>query len=121
MSGPGEYLPDPTQDITKPEDLPQPKVVWRSRNTSIPPVHVVTIVVGRTTSAPGFCPTWEIWLPAGPVTSISFTHTITAPSAVNVFHELWVAGRARGRGRLLYVSHTPFSHCAGAGHSRASD
>src|SRR5215218_3099290 len=29
---PGEYLPDPTEGITKPEDLPQPKVVLRSRN-----------------------------------------------------------------------------------------
>ena len=32
MSGPGEYLPDPTEGITRPEDLPQPKVVKRSRN-----------------------------------------------------------------------------------------
>ena len=32
MSGPGEYLPDPTEGITKPEDLAQPKVVLRSRN-----------------------------------------------------------------------------------------
>ena len=32
MSGPGEYLPDPTEGITRPENLPQPKVVLRSRN-----------------------------------------------------------------------------------------
>lgn len=32
MSGPGEYLPDPTEGITRLEDLPQPKVVRRSRN-----------------------------------------------------------------------------------------
>jgi len=32
MSGPGEYLPDPTEGITRPEDLPQPKIVKRSRN-----------------------------------------------------------------------------------------
>ena len=32
MSGPGEYLPDPTEGITKPEDLPQAKIVPRSRN-----------------------------------------------------------------------------------------
>ena len=32
MSGPGEYLPDPTEGITRPEELPQPKVVRRSRN-----------------------------------------------------------------------------------------
>jgi hypothetical protein len=32
VSGPGEYLPDPTEGITKPEDLPQAKVVPRSRN-----------------------------------------------------------------------------------------
>jgi hypothetical protein len=32
MSGPGEYVPDPTEGITKLEELPQSKVVWRSRN-----------------------------------------------------------------------------------------
>ena len=32
MSGPGEYVPDPTEGITNPEKLPQPKVVVRSRN-----------------------------------------------------------------------------------------
>ena len=52
--------------------------------TSITPVHVVSIVVGGTTWSPGFCTTSEIWLAAGPVTSISFTRNITAPSAVNV-------------------------------------
>ncbi len=32
MFGPGEYVPDPTEGITKPEDLPKAKVVARSRN-----------------------------------------------------------------------------------------
>jgi hypothetical protein len=32
MSGPGQYLPDPTEGITRPEDLPKAKVVRRSRN-----------------------------------------------------------------------------------------
>ena len=32
MAGPGAYLPDATEGITKPEDLPQPKLVRRSRN-----------------------------------------------------------------------------------------
>jgi hypothetical protein len=32
MSGPGDYVPDPTAGITNPEELPQPKVVVRSRN-----------------------------------------------------------------------------------------
>jgi hypothetical protein len=32
VSGPGEYLPDSTEGITKPEDLPEPKSVLRSRN-----------------------------------------------------------------------------------------
>jgi transposase len=32
MSRPGEYLPDATEGITKPEDLPKAKVVRRSRN-----------------------------------------------------------------------------------------
>ena len=60
MSGPGEYLPDPTEGITKPEDLPQPKVVLRSRNYehySCPRCHHV---VGGTILSPGFCTTLEI-------------------------------------------------------------
>lgn len=32
MSGPGEYRPDPTEGITRPADLPKPKVVKQSRN-----------------------------------------------------------------------------------------
>lgn len=32
MTGPGEYKPDPTEGITRVEDLPEPKVLCRSRN-----------------------------------------------------------------------------------------
>lgn len=32
MSGPGEYLSDPTEGIIRPEDLPPAKIVPRSRN-----------------------------------------------------------------------------------------
>ena len=32
MSGPGHYSPDPTEGITRPEDLPKARVVHRSRN-----------------------------------------------------------------------------------------
>jgi hypothetical protein len=32
--GPGQYGPDPTEGITRPEDLPKAKVVRRSRNYS---------------------------------------------------------------------------------------
>src|SRR5256714_15314478 len=32
MLGPGEYVPDVTEGITRVEDLPQPRVVRRSRN-----------------------------------------------------------------------------------------
>jgi hypothetical protein len=32
VSGPGQYLPDVTEGITRPEDLPKPKVLRRSRN-----------------------------------------------------------------------------------------
>jgi hypothetical protein len=32
MAGPGEYRPDPTLGIDRPEDLPKPKVSVRSRN-----------------------------------------------------------------------------------------
>ena len=32
MPGPGEYRPDPSQDITRIEDLPKPKIRCQSRN-----------------------------------------------------------------------------------------
>ena len=32
MSGPGQYLPDPTAGITDPNELPRAKIVRRSRN-----------------------------------------------------------------------------------------
>ena len=32
MPGPGEYLPDATEGITRVEDLPKPKIIKRSRN-----------------------------------------------------------------------------------------
>jgi hypothetical protein len=32
MSGPGQYFPDSSEGITKPEDLPKPKILHRSRN-----------------------------------------------------------------------------------------
>ena len=32
MSGPGQYLPDPTEGITHPHELPEAKIVQRSRN-----------------------------------------------------------------------------------------
>ena len=32
MSGPGQYLPDVMEGITRPEDLPQAKIIRRSRN-----------------------------------------------------------------------------------------
>ena len=34
MSGPGVYVPDVTEGITRIEDLPQPRIVHRSRNYS---------------------------------------------------------------------------------------
>jgi hypothetical protein len=32
MPGPGEYLPDATEGITRVEDLPKPKIIKRSRD-----------------------------------------------------------------------------------------
>lgn len=32
MSGPGQYLPDPSEGITRPEDLPEAKIIRRTRN-----------------------------------------------------------------------------------------
>ena len=34
MSGPGVYVPDVTEGITRVEDLPQPRIKLRSRNFS---------------------------------------------------------------------------------------
>jgi hypothetical protein len=34
MPGPGEYRPDPTEGITRPQDLPKPRIVPHSRNYS---------------------------------------------------------------------------------------
>ena len=34
MSGPGEYVPDVTEGITRVEDLPKPRIERRSRNWS---------------------------------------------------------------------------------------
>ena len=32
MSGPGQYLPDPTEGVIRPEELPEAKIIPRSRN-----------------------------------------------------------------------------------------
>jgi hypothetical protein len=37
VSGPGKYLPDATEGITRPEDLPAAKIVPRSRNYKYQP------------------------------------------------------------------------------------
>ena len=37
MPGPGIYLPDATEGITRPEDLPAPRVIERSRTTPAAP------------------------------------------------------------------------------------
>jgi hypothetical protein len=37
VSGPGEYLPDRTEGITNPEDLPKAQIVRRSRNYASQP------------------------------------------------------------------------------------
>jgi transposase len=34
MPGPGAYRPDPTEGITRVEDLPQPRLIRRSRNAT---------------------------------------------------------------------------------------
>src|SRR5438309_1868735 len=60
------------------------RLFYVAATTSITPAHIVIVVVDETTSSPGFCMTLEIWLLVGLVTSISLTHNITAPSAVNV-------------------------------------
>jgi len=41
MSGPGEYLPDPTEKITNSDDLPKPTVKTRSRIRKKVPVFFV--------------------------------------------------------------------------------
>ena len=40
MPGPGEYRPDPSEGITRIEDLPKPKIRCQSRTYRAGPVHV---------------------------------------------------------------------------------
>jgi len=42
MDGPGEYLPDVTEGITRVEDLPQAKILKRSLNFKVGRVHGVS-------------------------------------------------------------------------------
>lgn len=60
MSGPGQYLPDPTAGMTNPRDLPQAKIVRRSRNFKHLPRSAArhAFAIGPVLAC---CTTWAIW------------------------------------------------------------
>ncbi len=78
MPGPGEYRPDPTLGITRPEDLPKPNVSVRSRNYRRRPCPHC----GHRTPAIGSSAvpstTWATPSPSGPATSSSSARSTTA-------------------------------------------
>jgi hypothetical protein len=66
MPGPGEYRPDPTEGITRIEDLPNPKIRCQTRNYRRRPAHVAAIALIATASSVVPSTTWAIPLPDGP-------------------------------------------------------
>ena len=52
MDGPGEYLPDVTEGITRVEDLPKAKVARRSRNYT-PTLHKSKALLAGIAGFPG--------------------------------------------------------------------
>src|SRR5262245_16271455 len=83
MSGPGEYLPDPTEGVTRPEDLPEAKIAWRSRNFKHRPALNVANPATAIGRASACCTTSAIWSPGVLGTSTSPTPSITAADAAS--------------------------------------
>ena len=82
MFGPGQYLPDATEGIIRPEDLPKPRVVRRSRNYK----HGHCPRCGKRcyrhdTRTRASCMTSETWCPDAPKTFTWFTPNIAVTSA----------------------------------------
>ena len=86
MSGPGQYLPDPTEGITAPKIYRPPRSFDAVATSSIGPAHPVGSRVFATTPAPACCMTWATWWPVGPATSIWSTRNIAAPSVDKYFN-----------------------------------
>ena len=86
MSGPGQYLPDATEGITRPEDLPKAKVIRRSRNFTHRPCPGAASPVSATGPASESCTTLATWLPVGHATSTSSTRSIAAPRCRKYFN-----------------------------------
>ena len=68
MPGPGIYRPDPSEGITRPEDLPQPQLIYSCRDAT----HIPGLVVGTkpiaTSASSARCMIWATSTPGVPVT-----------------------------------------------------
>ncbi len=60
MFGPSEYRPDPTEGITRVEDLPPPKIMVRRRNANDICVRTAGTVPIATNKSSELCMTWAI-------------------------------------------------------------
>ena len=86
MFGPGDYLPDPSETITCPDDLPSPKVVRRSRVRKNAPVPPVNAPLDDISSANAHSDTSAITMPIVPSKSFcGILTTIAAGTQFGVF------------------------------------
>ena len=83
MPGPGEYLPDSTEGITRVEDLPKPKIIRRKRDRRRRPCPHCGHRAYRDRRASACCTTWGIWCRAVPTRSISRIRFITVVRVAN--------------------------------------
>ena len=83
MSGPGEYLPDPTEGITRAEDLPKPKVIQRSRNFTHRPCPRCGKSCFRSRTGHRTLHDLGDLVSGRPTTSTSSTPNIATPAAEN--------------------------------------
>ena len=61
MPGPGEYLPDATEGITDPKDLPKPKIIRAAATSPNGHARIVGTAPIGIAKESGSCTIWEIW------------------------------------------------------------
>ena len=91
MFGPGEYVADQTEGITRVEDLPNPKLVRRSRNYKRRPCPLCEHSAYRLGFEPlhALCTTWETHFPGDHATLFSRIHSIAVPNAIITSMPTW--------------------------------
>ena len=70
MPGPGIYRPDPSEGITRPEELPQPQILYSCRDAThqSTPVLIVGTKPIATSASNARCMIWATSTPGVPVT-----------------------------------------------------